>query len=398
MKPSKKLDQLSTSIFSQLLVKKNQKLQLGQNIIDLSIGSPDLPPPDIVKKSLSEHVLEDGAYAYPLTGTEEFKQAVTYFYSQRYHVDLQTSNVLQIIGSQEGLSHLALAYLDQEDVVIVPDPGYPIYEASVQIAGAQIYPVPLIEDNDFLPDLSSIPEDVAMKAKMMILNFPGNPIPTLATREFFEQVIEFGLKYKILIVHDFAYSELIFDQQKPLSILSIPKARETAIEFNSLSKSFNMAGCRIAYVVGDEKLIEPLAILKSHMDYGVFLPIQKAAALVLKSDFHFLDEHKRIYQQRRDTFIHILHDKGWNVRKPEGGMFVWAKLREDVRSMDFAFKAIDYGVLVTPGVSFGAYGEGYIRLALVHPEDVLEQAAERLVQCVGFFSRDSSSHVMNVVE
>lgn len=380
MKPSNRLTYLTTSIFSELLDKKKEKERLGQDVIDLSIGSPDLPPPAFVKKCLSEQVQQDTEYVYPLTGTEEFKEAVTFFYSQRYNVDVETNQVLQIIGSQEGLSHLALAYLDQDDVVLVPDPGYPIYEASVRIAGAHVYPVPLLEENNFLPQLDQIPTAVAQKAKMMIINYPGNPISTLATQEFFEQVIQFGLKHDILIVHDFAYSELVFDGRKPLSIFSVPRAKETAIEFNSLSKSFNMAGCRIAYVIGAERLIKPLSILKSHMDYGIFLPIQKAATVALTSNYQFLTEHRLTYQQRRDFFIEELNERGWRIRPPEGGMFVWAKLPAGIQSMDFALHALEQGVVVTPGIAFGQHGEGFIRMALVHPEERLKQAANRLLK------------------
>ncbi|WP_202079869.1 LL-diaminopimelate aminotransferase [Caldalkalibacillus salinus] len=378
MKPSRTLQSLTTSVFSQMSLKKKEKLKQGQDMVDLSIGSPDLPPPTFVKDCLSEEVQKDGEYGYPLTGTDEFKEAVSAFYGRRYHVDVSEREVLQLMGSQEGLSHLAFAYLDPEDVVIVPDPGYPIYAASVQIAGAEVYTVPLLEENDFLPKLEDIPEEICQRAKMIVLNYPGNPIPALPTATFFESLIDFARKHDILIVHDFAYSELIFDQVEPLSILSIPGAEDVAIEFNSLSKSFNMAGCRIGYLVGHTSLIEPLAVLKSHIDYGVFYPIQKAATLALTKGDTFLEEHRHTYQTRRDMFMDALKQAGWHVQKPQGGMFVWGRIPAGWTSLDFALEALEYGVVVTPGQAFGAQGEGYVRMALVHDVDRLEEAAQRL--------------------
>jgi LL-diaminopimelate aminotransferase len=378
IKPSVKLEHLTTSVFSQLAEKKNEKLKLGFDMIDLSIGSPDLPPPSFVKENLAHYVMQDDQYGYPLTGTEEFKEAVPVYYKRRFGVDIHSSEVLQLMGSQDGLSHLALAYLDPGDVVIVPDPGYPIYSASVRIAGAELYTVPLNDENDFKADLEAIPQDICQKAKMMILSYPGNPVPSLAGEDYFEQVIEFGKRNQILIVHDFAYSELIFDDHKPVSILSIPGAKETAVEFNSLSKSFNMAGCRIGYLVGRPELIKPLAVIKSHIDYGVFYPIQKAASLALTSDYAFLDEHRLTYQKRRDAFVNHLHQHGWNVRLPQGGMFVWAKLPDGWTSLDFSMAAIEEGVIVTPGQAFGQEGEGYVRIALIHGEERLIEAADRL--------------------
>jgi LL-diaminopimelate aminotransferase len=378
IKPSVKLEHLTTSVFSQLAEKKNKKVKLGYDMVDLSIGSPDLPPPAFIKERLAYDVMQNDQYGYPLTGTDEFKEAVSIYYKKRFGVDINTSEVLQLMGSQDGLSHLTLAYLDPGDIVIVPDPGYPIYSASVRIAGAELYTVPLNDQNDFMPNLELIPQDIRQKAKMMILSYPGNPVPSLAGQDYLEQVIEFGKENQILIVHDFAYSELIFDDQKPISILSIPGAKEIAVEFNSLSKSFNMAGCRIGYLVGRPELIEPLAVIKSHIDYGVFYPIQKAASLALTSDYSFLAEHRLTYQKRRDAFVNHLHNHGWNVRLPQGGMFVWAKLPEGWTSLEFAMAAIEVGVIVTPGQAFGDEGEGYVRIALVHDEARLIEAADRL--------------------
>lgn len=378
IKPSSKLGHLSKGVFNQLAEKKASLTKQGRDLIDLSIGSPDMPPPKFIKETLTQAVNQDELYGYPITATEDFKNAVCTYYDKRFQVHVQPEQVLQLMGSQDGLAHLALAYLDPGDMVIVPNPGYPIYSASVQIAGAELYELPLKEEHDFLPVLEEIPQEVCQKAKMMILNYPGNPVPALPSIEFFEQVIEFGKKNQILIVHDFAYCELIFDEHKPLSILSIAGADEIAIEFNSLSKSFNMAGCRIGYLIGKKELIEPLALIKSHIDYGVFFPIQQAATKALTSDYSFLDEHRRSYERRRDVFIQELHCIGWKVRVPEGGMFIWARIPERWdSSLQFSLAALEKGVIVTPGHAFGSEGERYVRIALVQSEDKLIEAAKR---------------------
>ncbi|WP_078429127.1 LL-diaminopimelate aminotransferase [Alkalihalobacterium alkalinitrilicum] len=376
--PSQRLNHLTTSIFSDMAERKKEKISQGIQMIDLSIGSPDLPPPLNVRKRFAEEVLDDSSYQYAIKSTEVFNEAVVYFYKERYNVHIQSTDVLQLMGSQDGLAHIALAYLDKGDVIIVPDPGYPIYSASAHIAGAEIYYLPLTEENKFMPSLESIPEDIRKRAKLMIMNYPGNPTAALADRNYFEDIVEFALRNHILILHDFAYSELIFDNQEPLSIFSIPGAEKTAIEFNSLSKSFNMAGARIGYVIGDPSFLKPLAVLKSHLDYGVFLPIQQAAVEALTGDFAFLEQHCQIYEQRRNVFIHSLHEIGWDVRQPDGGMFVWAKVPSRYTSITFSLAALEAGVVVTPGNAFGNAGEGYVRIALVQSEERLKEAAKRL--------------------
>lgn len=372
------LEQLTSSVFKQLAEKKAEKLKRGHRIIDLSIGSPTDPPPVFVREMLASEVLKPDIYGYPLQGTEEFSQAVRSFYHRRYRVDMDKLDVLQLMGSQDGLAHLALAYLNPGDVVIVPDPGYPIYSASVQLARAELYPIPLKEKNHFKPNLEDIPNHICQKAKMMIVNYPGNPLSTLADEQFFEELVQFGIENQILIVHDFAYSELIFDGHKAVSILSIPQAEKIAIECNSLSKSFNMAGCRIGYLVGHPAFLEPLAIVKSHIDYGVFFPIQKVASIALQEGDSFLESNRSLYEARRDAFVTQLSQIGWKVKSPEGGMFVWAKVPENFDSLQFTLAALDKGVVVTPGHAFGQEGEGYVRMALVHPETTLIEAANRL--------------------
>ena len=376
---SKRIAPLSTGIFNQLLSFKEEQIKQGKDIIDLSIGSPDLTPPSFVIEELSRDVLNKELYGYAINSTLSFKEAVVSYYKRKFQVTIPCEDVLQLVGSQDGLAHLALAYLDPGDVVIVPDPGYPIYSASVHVAGGELYSLPLIEENNFLPSLEDIPEEICNKAKMLIVGYPGNPIPTVANESFFQKLIEFGKKNNILIIHDFAYCELLFDDRKPLSILSLPNARDIAIEFNSLSKSFNLAGSRIGYIVGNQHLLAPLALLKSHFDYGVFLPIQMAATKALNEGDAFLEAQRKVYQNRRNAFITELNNNGWQVKSPEGGMFVWAKIPPGYTSFEFTLAAIKHGVVVTPGDAFGPHGEGYVRVALVQNEERLIEAAKRLI-------------------
>jgi LL-diaminopimelate aminotransferase len=377
---SKKTQQMATSIFTELANKKREAIVQGIDVIDLSVGSPDLPPPAHVVDTLVTYSKDMSKYGYTLKGIDEFNAAVGFFYKKRYGIDLNPENeVLQLMGSQDGLSHLATAMIDPGDYVLVPDPGYPIYEHSVMIAGGSIYPMPLVEENGYLPVLDEIPLDVLHKTKMMIISYPGNPVTALASKEFFEEVVAFAKKYNILVVHDFAYSELIFDENPQISFMSAAGAKEVGIEFNSLSKTFNMAGCRIGYAVGNEEALKILAAFKSNIDYGVFYPIQMAAVTALSSDFSVLREQVKEYEKRRDILVSGLEQGGWNVKKSPATMFVWAKIPSGWTSRQFAFELIEKaGVAVVPGDAFGNLGEGYVRIALVQSPEKLAQAAERI--------------------
>jgi LL-diaminopimelate aminotransferase len=379
---SEKIRRMTSSIFQEVVDRKQAALMNGKDVIDLSIGSPDFPPPPFVVDTLVEFTKDPGRYGYTLKGISEFNEAVKYFYKQRYSVELDDkSEVLQLMGSQDGLAHLATAMIDPDDYVLVPDPGYPIYEASVTIAGGNIYPMPLLEENKFLPQLQEIPVEVLQKTKMMILSYPGNPVTALADRAFFEEVVEFAKVHNILIVHDFAYSELIYDGNPQISFLSVPGAKEVGVEFNSLSKTFNMAGCRIGYVAGNSQVINILASFKSHIDYGIFYPIQKAAIAALTSDFSFLNDQVKQYEARRDALVTGFRNSGWEVANSPATMFVWAKIPAGWNSREFAFKLIDEeGIAVVPGDAFGKQGEGYVRIAMVQPPERLAEAANRVNQ------------------
>jgi LL-diaminopimelate aminotransferase len=379
---SEKIRRMTSSIFQEVVDRKQEAMLKGKDVIDLSIGSPDFPPPPFVVDTLVEYSKDPGKYGYTLKGISEFNEAVKYFYQRRYSVDLDDkSEVLQLMGSQDGLAHLATAIINPGDYVLVPDPGYPIYEASVTIAGGNIYPMPLLEENKFLPQLQEIPVEVLQKTKMMILSYPGNPVTALADRQFFEEVVEFAKVHNILVVHDFAYSELIYDGNPQISFLSVPGAKEVGVEFNSLSKTFNMAGCRIGYVAGNSQVIDILASFKSHIDYGIFYPIQKAAIAALKSDYSFLQDQVKQYEARRDALVTGFRDSGWQVANSPATMFVWAKIPAGWKSREFAFKLIDEeGIAVVPGDAFGKQGEGYVRIAMVQPPERLTEAANRVNQ------------------
>ncbi|MFV9511166.1 LL-diaminopimelate aminotransferase [Tepidibacillus sp. LV47] len=378
---SERVRVFQTNVFSELFAYKKQRLEQGLEVIDLSVGSPDLPPPVYVMEVLADAVKDPTQYGYALKGTDEFHEAVAHYYEKRFSVLLDPSKeILQLMGSQDGLVHLPMIFADPGDLILVPDPGYTAYEAGVHLASATLYPMPLKKENQFLPCLREIPEDVAKKAKMMILNFPGNPVPALATKEFFEEVVQFAKKYEIIVVHDFAYSELIFDEKKGISFLEIEGAKEVGIEFNSLSKSFNLAGARIGYIVGNEKMIEEIAKVKSNLDYGTFLPIQKAAATALKGGTEFLHQNRKIYERRRNILVEGLSSLGWHVEKPSATMFIWAEIPKGWRSKEFALELIQAGVVVTPGNAFGVQGEGYVRIALVQPEEKLKRAIELIDQ------------------
>lgn len=378
--PSDKVQQMATGIFTELARRKRSASRQGIEVIDLSVGSPDLPPPPLVAEKLAASAQHAENYGYALGGTREFHEAVSHFYRRRYGVELDPEQeVLQTMGSQDGLAHLALAVVNPGDYVLIPDPGYPIYEAGVVLAGGQVYPLPLREENGYLPRLDQVPGEIVARTKMMILSYPGNPVPAMADVSFFEEAIRFAKRHNILIVHDFAYSELIFDGRPRLSFMAVPGAREVGIEFNSLSKTFNMAGCRIGYDVGHPGVLRALGTLKSNIDYGVFLPVQQAAAAALMADDRLLEAQVKEYEARRDTLISGLAKVGWQVAKSPATMFVWAPIPAGWTSRELAFALIEQaGVAVVPGDAFGRQGEGYVRIALVQPSGRLAEAVERI--------------------
>ncbi|KKI90247.1 aminotransferase [Bacillus sp. SA1-12] len=371
-----RMNSFQPSIFSELALYKKQKLAEGAPIIDLSIGSPDLPPPSFITRTLSEEVLKPNQYGYTMTGTKEFHDAVTAFYKKHHQVDLtDNQEVTLVMGSQDGLVHFPMVVANPGDMILVPDPGYTAYTAGIAMADAKPFLMPLKKENHFLPDLSAIPEQIAKQAKLMILNFPGNPVPALADREYFAEVVAFAKKHHILVLHDFAYSELYFEGKKPISFLSIDGAKDVGVEISSFSKNYNLAGSRIGYVAGKKEIIQAFNRLKSNLDYGVFLPIQKAAIQALKNGEEFCQSSRKVYEERRDLLVNGLNEIGWEVKKPDAGMFIWAEIPKGWTSLDFTYALIDKAnVVVIPGQAFGPNGEGFVRIALVQDVQLLRKA------------------------
>ncbi|WP_174732923.1 LL-diaminopimelate aminotransferase [Mesobacillus harenae] len=377
---SRRMKAFEQSIFAELSQLKKMRIAEGEKIIDLSIGSPDLPPPKFLMDAISKDALNPAAYGYSLTGTEEFQESVRTYYKKNHNVSLNTKNeIIQLMGSQDGLVHFPMVLCNPGDYILVPDPGYTAYATGASMSGAELYPMPSRKETGFLPELNNIPEDILHKAKLMILNFPGNPVPAMVTRKYFEEAIAVAKKYKIVILHDFAYSELYYGE-KPLSFLAVEGAKDVGIEMNSLSKSFNMAGCRVAYAAGNPDLIEKLAQLKSNLDYGVFLPVQNAAAKALIAESNFLQSNREIYKARRDVLISGLEQIGWHVDIPQASMFIWAEIPQGFSSSkEFSIELLHKAnVVVTPGNAFGRYGEGYVRIALVQPEAELLKAVKSI--------------------
>lgn len=376
---ARRMNQLPTLIFNELLAYKKKKIKEGSRMIDLSIGSPDQALPAFVMEEMAQNAADPRQYGYTISGIGAFYQAAARYYEQ-FGVKLDPEHeIIQLAGSQDGIIHLPLVFCNPGDIILVPDPGYTAYESGVKLAEAVPYPMPLLEENGFMPDLSKIPEEVARKAKMMMLNFPGNPIPVLAEKKFFEEAVRFAKKYDLVVVHDFAYCELVFNGKKPVSFLSVDGAKDVGVEFNSLSKSFNLAGARIGFLAGNREVIRLFAQMKSHMDYGIFEPVQRAAAAALANGRAFARRNAALYEKRRDLFVSGLSRIGWEIRPSDATMFLWAKIPEGKKSLAFTYELMDKaGVVVTPGNAFGPHGEGYVRIALVQDEERLMEAVRRI--------------------
>lgn len=378
---ARRLSSLGASVFTEMDNLKKELEKDGRQLINLSIGSPDRAPSEGIRKVLAEGILDGKNYGYTLTrGTENFRVACARWYKERFGVDLDPEQeVLPLMGSQDGLAHIFLALCDPGDVALIPDPGYPIYSAGLVLAGGEKVSLPLLEENGFLPDLTAISEEVAQKTKIMLLNYPNNPTAAVATLSFFEEVVRFAKKNNIVVCHDGAYSELAFDGYCPASFLQVSGAKEVGIEFHSVSKTYNLAGVRLGFVVGNAEVIGALAELKSNIDYGVFEPVLKAGAYALSASQENVEKNRQAYQERRDIWVKGCAQAGWIMPSPQGSMFIWAPVPTTQDSRSFAFDlAQEAGVIVVPGIAFGEYGEGYVRIGLVQEKDVLEEAVRRV--------------------
>ncbi len=381
---SKRLDQLGSAIFTEVELWKLEAHKLGRDIIDLGIGSPDLPPSLSVVEALQHAVGDRANYHYPSSeGSLAFRTMAAEWLLWRFGVVVNPDDeILTLMGTQDGLAHLALATCDPGDIALVPDPGYPIYAGGLALAGVEPYYMPLKSENSYLPRLDLIPPDVVNKAKFMLLNYPSNPLAAVADLSFFEEVVLYGRKHDLLIVHDLAYCEMTFDGFRPPSILSVPGAKDIAVEFHSLSKSFNMAGCRIGFLAGRRDVVQALRRLKGNIDYGVFKAIQLAGIVALEEDMKAENSSvAAIYERRRDMFIEQLKLAGWDspLPKPKATMFVWAPIPTGWTSRQISREILLMtGVVVIPGDAFGQEGEGFVRIALVQEDARLVEAANRI--------------------
>lgn len=380
--PAQRLKELPPYVFAEIEAKKKEVEERGVEVIDLGRGDPDLPTPPHIVGRLKEALKAPGFSRYPsYVGVSEFRRAAARWYKKRFGVSLDPdTEVVTLIGSKEGISHAPLAYIDQGDIALVSDPRFPIFYTSILFAKGQPYPMPLLEENDFLPDLGAIPQDVAEKAKLLSINYPNNPTAGVATREFFKEVVDFAKKHKIIVMQDLAYSEIYYDDYYVPSIFEVDGAKDVAIEFNSLSKTYNMAGWRLGFVVGNAELLRYLTVVKTNIDTGVFEPIQMAGVEALDGDQSAVEDLRTIYQRRRDILVEGLLKAGIDVKIPKATFYLWVRVPSGYTSASFADLLLDRaGIVVTPGHGFGDHGEGYVRLSCTVPEEDLQEAAKRLV-------------------
>ncbi len=381
MRPAQRMNALPPYVFARLGARVNELLNQGADVIRLDIGSPDLPPAPHIIEAMERAVCDPGKHGYPgFHGTPAFRQAVADYYQARFHVTLDpTREVVGLLGSKEGIANMALAWLDPGDLVLVPDPCYPTYTAGPRLVGAMIYPMPLLEENGFLPDLRAIPADVADRARLMWLNYPNNPTGAVASLGFLAEAVDFCRRHEILLCFDAPYCDVCFDGYAAPSILQIPGAKEVAIEFNSLSKSHNMAGWRVGMAVGNPIAVEALARVKTNIDSGIFLAIQDAAIAALTGDQSWLEERNAIYQERRDIIVQALNEIGLRATAPRASLYIWPQIPTGHTSAEVAGRLLEEAhVSVTPGTAFGSHGEGYLRFSIGTPTDRVREAMERI--------------------
>lgn len=381
---SETIKNLPPYLFQVINARKLKLRREGKDIIDLGMGNPDMPTPKPVIEKLKEVADDPKAYGYSASkGISHLRREICRWYKRKYGVNLDPEEEAVVcIGSKEGISHLALAIFDRGDVVLVPNPTYPSHFYSAIISGASIYDVPLTKENDFVPDLSQPIYDRFPKPKALILSYPNNPTTQVVEIDFFKEVVRFAKKNDLIIIHDLAYAEICFDGYKAPSFLQVKGAKDVGVEFYSLSKTYNMAGWRVGFVVGNKDIIRALAKLKSYYDYGLFTPIQVAAITALKLEKKYIRETVETYSKRRDVLCDGLNRIGWEVEKPKATMYVWAEIPEkfkNMNSMKFAIYLLENAeIAVSPGVGFGKYGEGFVRMALVENEQRIKQAVRSL--------------------
>lgn len=383
LRPAERIASFKPYYFAQLGKKLAELRAKGVDIIRMDIGSPDLPPAPFIVDALEASARRPDAHGYtPNGGTPAFKEAIAHYYQNRFGVNLNPqTETLALLGSKEGLFNLSQVLLNPGDVSLVPDPGYPVYSASGIIAGAEIYRMPMLRETNFLPDLSAIPTDVLQKARILWLNYPNNPTGAVAPLSFLESAVAFGRKHNIVVAHDAPYADVCFDNYKAPSILQIPGAKDICVEFNSLSKAYNMAGWRLGMAVGNPQVINYLSTYKSQMDSSHFMAVLDAGIAALKGDQSWLEERNQIYQHRRDIVLSGLRAAGFVTETPPAAIYVWAQLPAGYTdSMQFCNRLLEEtGVSTTPGVVYGTFGEGYLRISLGTPTHLISEAMRRLV-------------------
>lgn len=381
MKTANRIKNVPPYLFAQIDKIKDDLMARGVDLIDFGIGDPDLPTPDFILKKFREAYQKPSNHNYPrYEGTLEFRQAVANWYLRRFGVTLDPQKeVLSLIGSKEGIAHIFWAFVDPGDVVLVPDPGYPVYGVGTVLAGGTAYLLPLKKERNFLPDLKSVPPEITQKAKILFLNYPNNPTAACATKEFFEEAVAFAKKNDLLICSDLAYSEVAFDGYKPMSILEIPGAKDCCLEFHSLSKTFNMTGWRIGMAVGSAQAVSALSIIKTNVDSGVFKAIQETAAFALNTPNNFTAQMCAIYQKRRDLLVDGLKKLDAQLEKSKATFYVWCPVPVGSTSADFSRRLLEKcGIVVVPGNGYGPSGEGYVRFSITISEKKITQALERM--------------------
>ena len=375
-----RIDRLPPYVFAAVDELKMEARQKREDIIDLGMGNPDLPTPEHIVKKMVEAVQKSKNHRYSASrGITKLRHAISDWYKVRFGVEIDPEEeAIVTIGAKEGIAHLVLATICPGDVVFAPNPTYPIHPYSVIIAGGDLRGIPIGSDRDFFEDLLTATKQTWPKSKMLIISYPHNPTTNIVDREFFEKIVEFCTDHEIMVIHDFAYADLVFDGYKPPSFLLVRGAKEVGVEFYSLTKSFSMPGWRVGFCLGNSKMIAALRKIKSYLDYGIFQPIQISSIIALKGSYDCVSEMAKVYQQRRNTLINGLERIGWKIEKPKATMFVWAKIPDSLTkmgSLEFSKLLIrEAKVAVSPGIGFGQYGEGYIRFALVENNHRINQA------------------------
>ncbi len=381
MQLAKRIENLPPYLFVGISKKIAEKRAQGEDVISFAIGDPDIPTPQNIIDRLCQAAQDPANHRYPESdGLPQLRQAISSWYQRRFGLAFDPDKeVLPLIGSKEGIGHVALCFIDPGDLALVTDPGYPVYSMGTMFAGGECFFLPLTEDNDFLPDLDRVPTEVAQRAKMLWINYPNNPTAAVADIDFFEKVVAFAKRHNLAVCHDAPYTEVAFDGYSPPSFLQAPGARDVGMEFHSLSKSYNMTGWRIGMAVGNAGMVDALMKVKSNIDSGIPQAIQYAAIEALLGDQSCIAEHNAIYQRRRDLVVKTLTKIGLRLKPPMASLYVWARIPEGYTSLDFCTKLLDEtSVVVTPGSGYGKYGEGYIRVSLTTPDDRLEEGLARL--------------------